>query len=171
MRRTVLAFAASFAVFAPAVIVAAPTLDQRDPAQARYVAQCYALAGFFAEANATLAGAKGAPAPCIAVVKLRTRSGDLPICAESALQRSPAAAREVASLLARAARSDAAAAAKLLQRAAAIDPFDRDVAVRLSAALRRSGRVKEARAVEARAAELAEGRPVVFAGAEPRARK
>lgn len=133
-----------------------------ESARARYLAQRYALAGFIAEASGLASTASAAPARCVPVVTLRTRGGDIPVC-ESAPRRPAQVAARLEVLLAQARHAVGGAALALLREAVALEPFSLRASMALAAALRVDGKAHEARTVEAKAAELAAGRPVVWA--------
>jgi hypothetical protein len=164
MRRALVACAVCAASFLPAALPARPL--PIDAQQAQYLAQRFALAGFFFEAGAVLGAMRAAPPSCRAIVKLRTRAGDIPVCAESASRPSRRAIAAVDARLRAASRAAPAERLRLLREALAIDPFDVRVSAALSRALRAAGKIDEARTVRARADELARGRPVVWAGSK-----
>lgn len=151
-------FVAASLFFVPSV-AAAPA----DPEGALYRAQRYAYGGFFAEAVRELAAARGTTPRCPILVKLRTRGGDIPLCAPASVVAPAGLRSRVEGLLARSASAAPARAAALLDEARRLDPFDDRLVAPLVRALRSLGRQADARRVEAEAAALRLGRTVLRA--------
>jgi predicted Zn-dependent protease len=133
---------------------------------ALYLAQRYAQAGEIKKATELFRAAGAARPACAVVVKLKTAGAVIPLCAPSSLRRPAWLGGRIGALRARAANASARDAARLLEEARRLDPFDARLVEPLARALRTLGREGDARRMEAEAEALRRGRTVLRAHAD-----
>jgi hypothetical protein len=130
---------ASTAAAAPDPAPAVAGAGAESAAHALYLAQRHAYAGQMKLAGELMRQADGARPACPVMVSVAVQGGVVPLCALDALRVPATVAGRIVSLRRRAALAPADQAARLLDEALKLDPFDGRTVGQLATVLRQQG--------------------------------